>query len=346
MALQSNLTDYIAGLKAVAESTRLRILLLLGENELNVKDLGRILGQSQPRISRHLKLLTQAGLLERYQEGSWVYFRLAERAGLASLIKHIVATIDMSDPVLQRDLERAEAVKAERSELAQDYFHDHAAEWDTIRSLHIAEEQVEAAMSEILGPEKFDLMVDLGTGTGRMLELFGEQFSRGIGVDLNHDMLVYARAKLEKLGASHCQIRHGDLFNLPFEDDLADVVIVHQVLHFLPDPLDALLEAARILRPGGRLLVVDFAPHELEFLRDNWAHQRLGFSAKQMGQWISQAGLELSAQKRLDPPAGEASEASDKLTVSLWLAHKSDDIHAARSADKKTGSHPYQEYRQ
>ncbi len=309
----------LASLKAAGESTRLRLLALLAAGELNVKDLTRILGQSQPRISRHLKLLTEAGLIERFREGSWVYFRLSDGGARAGFAARIVGSLDAGDRVLERDRARAEAVKRERAEAAQAYFRDHAAEWDRIRTLHLAEDQVEAAMLDVLGQEPFGLLVDLGTGTGRILELFADRFERGVGIDLNRDMLAYARAKLERAGHAHCQVRQGDLFSLVLEDGVADGVILHQVLHFLDDPARALDEAARILAPGGRLLIVDFAPHGLEFLRDDFAHRRLGIESAQIGQWLADAGLVLTGHTALQP---DVTAGSEKLTVSLWVATK------------------------
>lgn len=303
-------------LRAAGEATRLRILALLAKGELNVKDLTQILGQSQPRISRHLKLMAEAGLIGRFREGSWVFFRLADAGIEAALAAAIVASLDPADPVIARDRARAAAVQKAREEAAQAYFKAHAGEWDKIRALHVAENEVEAAIDEALGPGPFALLVDLGTGTGRMLELFGHRAFRALGFDLNHDMLAYARMKLEAAGMVHAQARHGDLYNVPLPDAAADAVILHQVLHFLDDPAGAVAEAARLLKPGGRLLVVDFAPHELEFLREQSAHRRLGFAGDQLKRWLQEAGLSVERQRDLAPGANAAPET---LTVSLWL---------------------------
>jgi ArsR family transcriptional regulator len=315
------------------ETTRLRLLALLAVGEWNVKDLTRILGQSQPRISRHLKLLSEAGLIERFREGSWVYFRLADGGDRAGFTRLITEALSNEDPVLERDLARAETVKRERAEAAQAYFHAHAAEWDRIRSLHLAEEQVEAAMLEAMGPEPFSFLVDLGTGTGRILELFAPRIARGTGIDINRDMLAYARAKLEDAGFAHCHVRQGDLFGLPLEDGCADGVVLHQVLHFLEQPDLALAEAARILAPGGRLLIVDFAPHELEFLRDEFAHRRLGIEPAHLHQWLADAGLELTGHKALKPGPKAGPE---KLTVLLWAATRGAQKSPASPAESPT----------
>jgi ArsR family transcriptional regulator len=294
--------------------------VLLASGELSVKDLTGILGQSQPRISRHLKLLAEAGLVERAPEGSWVYFRLADGGEGGALARLLIQAVDHDDPVLVRDRRRLEALREQRERAAQIYFHKHAAEWDRIRALHVAEADVEAAISEALGPGPFDLFLDLGTGTGRMLELFRGRYARGLGIDLSPAMLAYARAKLERTGIAHSQVRQGDIYDLPLRDQSASALVMHQVLHFLSDPQRAVREAARVLAPGGRLVVVDFAAHELEFLRDSFAHVRLGFAPAQVGQWLSEAGLETLETQELQP-AAEAR--SGKLTVLLWLARRS-----------------------
>jgi ubiquinone/menaquinone biosynthesis C-methylase UbiE/DNA-binding transcriptional ArsR family regulator len=332
MSDQLSTAQLLSGLKAAGESTRLRLLALLAAGELNVKDLTRILGQSQPRLSRHLKLLTEAGLIERFREGSWVFFRLAVGGGSGELARAIVNSLDASDPDLERDCARAEAVMRERAETAQAYFKEHASEWDAIRSLHVTEDEVEQAMLDALGDGPFDYLVDLGTGTGRMLELFASRTNHAVGIDVNRDMLAYARAKLEAANLNHCQVRQGDLFSLSFADGEVDAVVLHQVLHFLDDPASALSEAARILGPGGKLLVVDFAPHELEFLREDHAHRRLGLEHGQVADWIASSGLKLAARRDMDQQSGEN---TGKLTVSLWLAEKAGKpVRQARRSSK------------
>jgi ubiquinone/menaquinone biosynthesis C-methylase UbiE len=303
-------------LRAVAEGTRLRILALLAEAELTVSDLTDILRQSQPRISRHLRLLNEAGLIDRFREGSWAFFRFSEHGGGAELARELIARLDPSDPTIARDRERLAAVRADRAGAAQAYFGAHAAEWDRIRKLHAADEAVEAAMRAVLSGTPIRALLDLGTGTGRMLELFGPEIERGLGLDLSLDMLALARARLDRAGLRHCSVRQGDIYDLALPRDSFDVVIIHQVLHFLDDSARAIKEAARVLRPSGRLLVVDFAPHDLEFLRDQHAHRRLGFAPETVTQWLAAAGLDVVQQKILPPePSSEG-----KIAVSLWLA--------------------------
>jgi ArsR family transcriptional regulator len=319
-------------LKAVAEPTRLRLLALLARGELNVKDLTRILNQSQPRISRHLKLLAEAGLIERAPEGSWVYFRLADTGAGGEVAARILKFLELGDPVIVRDQIRARSVQEERQAVAQSYFRSHAADWDKIRALHVAEAEVEAAVSDALGPGPFDLLVDLGTGTGRMLELFAPRFRRGVGLDLNPAMLAYARGKLERAGVTHAQVRQGNLYDLPLADRSADAVVMHQVLHFMTDPQRAVREAVRVLAPGGRLLILDFAPHELEFLRDEYAHERLGFAGPLIVQWCADAGAEVVETRDLAP---RAPGQKGKLTVSLWVARRTGAPEATTGDQRK-----------
>ncbi len=301
-------------LKAAGEATRLRILTLLAEAELTVSDLTDILRQSQPRLSRHLRLLAEAGLVERFREGSWAFFRLAERGGGADIARTLIGRLDSADATIVRDRERLTAVRAARAAAAQNYFRRHAAEWDRIRKLHVADAAVEDAIRAALADKPIRALLDLGTGTGRMLELFAGDIERGLGLDLSLDMLSLARARLDRAGLKHCSVRQGDIYDLALPRDSFDVVIIHQVLHFLDDSAHAIREAARVLRPGGRLLVVDFAPHDLEFLREEHAHRRLGFAAETVTQWLQGAGLDVLREQTLPPgPQG-------KIAVSLWLA--------------------------
>ena len=320
--------DLVTALKAAAEPTRLRILLLLAAGELNVKDLTVILGQSQPRLSRHLKLLFEAGLVERFREGSWVYFHISDRSAGGRLALQLVAGVSGGDDAVRRDRERADALKRERETMAQSFFEKHAADWDRMRSLHVSERDVEGAMLSAIGPGPFNFFVDLGTGTGRTLELFASRYKRSLGIDVNQAMLTYARAKLTKAGLANAQVRHGNIYALSIADGQADAVVMHQVLHFLSDPALAIREAARVLAPGGRLLIIDFAPHKLEFLRETQAHERLGFAHGLVDQWLEDSGLMPKITRDLVAP--RSTRGADQLTVSLWLAERP-------AASKQTG---------
>jgi ubiquinone/menaquinone biosynthesis C-methylase UbiE len=255
-------------------------------------------------------------LIERFREGAWAFFRLAEHGQSAELARALVVRLDSSDPTAVRDRERLAAVRSARAAAAQDYFRDHAAQWDRIRKLHVADEAVEAAIREALADRPFRSLLDLGTGTGRILEMFGPSIERGLGIDLSLDMLLLARARIERAGLRHCSVRQGDTYDLAAPAQSFDVVIIHQVLHFLDDGARAIREAARVLAPSGRLLVVDFEPHDLEFLREEHAHRRLGFAPETVAQWMAAAGLDVTLHKSLPPEPGP----DGKIAVSLWLA--------------------------
>jgi ubiquinone/menaquinone biosynthesis C-methylase UbiE len=312
------LDDLVNLLKAAGEQTRIRLLALLAGGDLTVSDLTEILGQSQPRISRHMKLLTEAGLIDRYQEGAWAYFRLKHDGPAVSLARQLLAKASRADPVLQRDSERLATVKRARADKAQSFFSQNAGEWNEMRRLHIREEAVDAALKSVIGSDPVDALLDLGTGTGRILQLLAPLYRFAVGVDASRDMLAVARANLDRNGLSKATVRLADILNLPLEDQDYDLVTIHQVLHFLDDPQAAIAEASRMLKPAGRLVVIDFAPHGLDYLREKHAHVRLGFSTAQMSDWMARHGLVV--EKAIDLPSDQGGEES--LIVSLWLARK------------------------
>jgi len=301
-------------LRAAAEPSRLRILALLAREELAVLELCRVLGQSQPRVSRHLKLLADAGLVERFPDGAWVFYRLASSGAARDLVDQTLALVSRDDQVLRHDAERLQGVSAERAAQAADYFAENANRWDEIRSLYTSEHDVEAAIVAAAGPGPFERLVDLGAGTGRMLTLLGERARRCSGLDLSRQMLNIARGNVAAAGLAACELRHGDIFDTRLDDGAADLVVVHQVLHYLGEPAAAVAEAARLVAPGGRLIIVDFAHHGLEFLRTEHRHRRLGFFDEEMERWLAASGLGEVAMTALPPPA------SGGLTVKVWRA--------------------------
>jgi ubiquinone/menaquinone biosynthesis C-methylase UbiE len=312
---ETTFESLLAALAAAAEPTRLRLLALLTEAELTVTELVTILGQSQPRVSRHLKLLVEAGLVERHREGAWVFFFIVPGSAAAGLVRDILARLPTEDETRKADRVRLTEVRRARAEQAARYFAAHAANWDELRALHIPEERVEAAIADLVGSAPLNAVLDLGTGTGRMLELLAARASRAVGVDQSPQMLAVARARLEKAGLRNVQLRQGDIYALPVERDFYDLVIIHQVMHYLDDPARALREAPRALRPSGRLLIVDFAPHAEESLRELHAHRRLGFAGEEIAGLMNDAGLEFIERRDLVPNKKEGG----KLTVSLWL---------------------------
>jgi ArsR family transcriptional regulator len=310
VTIELPLADHFQGL---ADPTRLRILALLRIMELSVGELAQILGQSQPRVSRHLKILSDAGVLERRKEGSWVFLALADAKRTTPMFALIDAWSDESTQALfASDAARTESIRAERAEAANRYFAGHAEVWDQIRSLHVAESEVERAIDRALGRRSLGRLVDIGTGTGRMLELFGPRSSQAIGIDRSSEMLRLARVKLEAAGIPS-SLRQGDMYALPLGDSTADSIIIHQVLHYAHSPAAAIAEATRVLAPGGALLVVDFAAHGREELRSSDAHIRLGFDDEVMAGWFAAAGLTVDHVVHL---------AGGELTVTLWRGIK------------------------
>lgn len=300
--------------RALADATRLRIMALIQTMELSVGELAQVLGQSQPRVSRHVKILCDAGLAERRKEGSWVFVALGERA----LVAPAMAAIDSwrsreSDHWAVADAARLAAVRADRAAAANAWFEANAGQWDAIRSLHIAESDVESVMRQILGDAPIATLIDIGTGTGRMLELFAPLATSALGIDRSSEMLRLARAKLAERGLANAELRQADLYALPMADGGADAAIIHHVLHFAQQPGAAIAEAARVLAPSGRLLIADFAPHEREEFRASEGHTRLGFSDEQILGWFAAAGL---APERTETLGG------GELTVKLWLGRK------------------------
>ena len=296
---------------------------------MNVSDLAKILGQSQPRVSRHLKLLSDAGLVDRYREGSWAYYRLSDdQSDAGKIARQLVSMIPKENFQYDQDRRGFLHIKQTRVAEAEAYFNANAKQWDEIRSLQVDESEVEAAISEVF-PSQVGDMLDVGTGTGRMLQLFAGRIDRGVGIDLSHDMLSLARTKLESDGYRHCYVRHCDMYHLPMTDASFDVVVLHQVLHYAENPEALFYELSRVLRPDGKLLVVDFAPHGLDVLRRDHAHRWMGFSLGEIAGWCSLAGLRVDDAKELY---------GDPLTVLICSVSRVGEhsVDATRSADYAT----------
>jgi len=303
----------LSALRAVAEPTRLRLLALCAEGEFTVSELTQIVGQSQPRVSRHLKQLTDAGLLQRLPEGSWAFYRLAGETPAGQLARHIVGQLPEAGTTIAQDRERLALVRRARAAAAQGYFDANAGRWNEIRSMQVDDGLVEGRLLSMLPAGGLSALLDVGTGTGRILELYGERGVAGVGVDLSHEMLSVARANLSRAGLSNVYVRHADMYRLPWPAPAFDAVTFHQVLHFADDPAAAIAEAARVVRPGGCVVIVDFAPHDVEALRSDHAHRRLGFADCEVNDWLVEAGLE---------PGAAATLPGNRLTVALWQARR------------------------
>ena len=303
-------------LRAAGEPSRLRIVALLAREELAVMELCQIMEQSQPRVSRHLRLLTASGLVERFPDGGWVFYRLAAEPARRAVVDQILSGIEHDDQALARDRDHLKAVRAERAAKAEAYFERNAPRWDQLRSLYISEADVEASVVAAAPEGGVGRLIDLGTGSGRMLTLLAPRAETALGLDSSHQMLNIARVRVTEAGLDNCALRHGDVFATGLPGGSANLVVMHQVLHYLGDPAAAVTEAGRLVAAGGRLLIVDFAPHSLEFLREAHQHRRLGFPDEEMTRWLTSAGLKRPRIQTL--PA----KTSDGLTVKIWAADR------------------------
>lgn len=307
--------------KALGDPTRLRIARLLGTMELAVGELAQVLGQSQPRVSRHVGILCDAGLAERRREGSWVFLRQADADEAATPVieatQRLLAIAEAAEPAFaalcEADRRKLAAIRNAREAAAEHYFARHASEWDDLRALHSPDAEVERRLAEALGDAPLGAVLDIGTGTGRMAELFAAAAERVVALDKNLEMLRVARAKLQHLPTARIELVQGDFAELPLPDASFDTVLLHQVLHFAPDPAPALAEAARVLRGGGRIAIVDFAAHDHEELRTRHQHARLGFTDRQMTDLLRVAGFAVTT-----PLALEGSE----LVVKIWIGKR------------------------
>jgi len=302
----------LAALRACAEPTRLRLLALAARGAFCVVEFTEILGQSQPRLSRHLRLLGEAGLLERGREGANVWFTLpAADTEAGALARAVLARLPEDDSILVDDRRHAARVIAERARAASESFRRKGADWDEMRALDLPAAAVEQALLSLLPESDIGRALDIGTGTGRLLELLAPRVSIALGVDASRAMLALARTRLARPGLSHCAVRLADMYRLPLGDAGYDLVVLHMVLHHAEDTASVLAEAARVLRLGGRVVVVDLAPHEPTAtlgLAFRWP----GFTDARMTELMRAAGLEPHAAITVPGP----------LDTRLWSARR------------------------
>ena len=315
-------------LKTLGHPERLRILALLSRGELTVSELVQILNLSQPRVTQYIKSLETAGIIERLKEGSWVFSRIRRgNEAISALVATTLATLPAHDPILTADLRRLEDVRAERSVAAEAFFANVANDTGTLGDEYIPKANIESMLRKMAGKGPFEYMVDLGTGTGRMLEVFADRVTRGSGIDNNVHMLKVARHKLAKNNYNHIRVRQGDLNSTPLESELADLVTLHQVLHYLDDPQSAIIEAARLLTRNGIILIADFETHDQDEFRSEYAHRRLGFDDNDIEDWLAAAGLSLSRIETIKTQ-------SSRPNVKIWLGETR--ISASQKKVKKT----------
>jgi ubiquinone/menaquinone biosynthesis C-methylase UbiE len=312
----------LTSLRAAAEPTRLRLLALAGRGAFCVSEFTEILGQSQPRLSRHLKLLCDCGLLERVREGSNVWFALPHGAP-GGLARDLVARLPEQDPILEADRRQAARVLAERARAASESFRRQGADWDEMRALGLPAAAVEAALLSLVPEPDVGRLLDIGTGTARVLELLAPRISQGIGIDASKAMLALARARLARTGLAHCSVRLADMYRLPLGENSFDVAVMQMVLHYAEDPPGALAEVGRVLRPGGRLIVIDLARHGRDDLLTRLAHRWPGFDDDAMHTLLEDAGLRQGEPVTIEGP----------LAIRLWPATRAVDAPIARPSE-------------
>ncbi len=302
-------------LKTLGHVDRLRIVAVLERGELTVTELVHILGLSQPRVTQYIKSLEEVDVVERLREGSWVFSRLKRsEADITRLVTTVLNSLPSEDTILQADIQKLDEVRQARSEVADAFFADVANDKGQMGNEYLPQAQIEAELLKVAGSNRYNFMIDMGTGTGRMLELFANHIKTGVGIDANPGMLKVARHKLAAEKFDHISVQQQDLHTTPFRDGSADLVTLHQVMHYLDDPREAVMEAARLLTPKGVLLIVEFETHEIERFRDDYAHRRLGFSEADMMGYGLEAGLDMTMVMRLSN--------ADNPDIVIWKAQK------------------------
>lgn len=317
--MNANFNIRVEQLRALGEPTRLRMISVLRQSDLSVGELVEILCQSQPSISQHLKTLTQCGLVERLPEGAFVFYRAAtSNPGIASLLNSIFSICTVEQNELARDQSRLEYVRTARAKSVDPYFQQLTDDWNQTGELNYFDSELESVLLEAAGSRPLSNVIDIGTGIGQMLTLFSKRATHIEGVDCNHEMLMVARVNLTRDQIDNAKVRQGDATALPFADDCADLVIVHQVLHYVTMPEKVIAEASRVLRPNGRLLIVDFSPHNLEFLRDHHSHRHLGLPQSLLSQWSRHFCLRPVLHRELAP----TSDTVQKPKIQVFVAEK------------------------
>jgi len=317
-----DLGQVVRALKGAAESTRLRLLVLLSHGEFTVGELASILCQSQPRISRHLRLLTEAGFLDRFREQQCVYYRMPVTGQCLQWSRQILSLLNPDAALLRRDREQAARVVGQRSVTATAVDTGEQESREELARLLVAE----------LGPSSIGELLDVGTGAGLMLELLGPRAEHAIGIDISAPALRLARTRVHGVGLSHCEFRRGDMYALPCEDAAFDLVTMDRLLGLAERPIAALNEAARALRPGGRLLVIEDFEQLAARATDNPLAQLRG--------WLSAGGFtgarlrpcDLANRHCIIAVARHGSQPADGLQASLQLRDQIVVSHAGRHA--------------
>jgi DNA-binding transcriptional ArsR family regulator len=303
--------NYIDALKAISEPTRFRLVRLCAQGELTVSELMRIVGQSQPRVSRHLKLLQDAGILERFREQHWVFYRVAQEEHYQLLVSGLIKQIEKNETIIQLDQSRLIELQAARATLSETFIETELPDWLRLHEYHGDTARFESAVQDALAEKTVGHLLDVATGTGRMLKIVGPLASSGVGIDLSKKMVTVARSVLAESGLAHLTVRQEDMYQMRFAARHFDTITIDQVLYFATNPDALIKETARVLKYGGRLLVVAFTASKTAKTPPS-----VGIELSDIQQWIESAGLKITNTNILP---------GDSLDISLLVSEKAKD---------------------
>jgi ArsR family transcriptional regulator len=296
--------------KALSDQTRVRILNVLRHFELNVNEIVKLLDMGQSRVSRHLKIMNDSGLLVSRRDGLWVFYSAPTNSDVSGFIDSISDLLS-EDPVLDADLERAGDILNDRKKETSRFFDSVAEDWEAMKRTIIGERDLAADILEHI--KSCDVVADLGCGTGDLLVHLKKKAKTIIGVDNSPRMLERAERYCAGNGLN-ADLRIGELEHLPMRNAEADCVIINLVLHHLAVPLDGIREARRVLKKGGRMLVTDFDKHEDETLRGQYGDRWLGFAKEEVEKWMKNVNFRMKSFVQLEVKRG--------LNINLYVAHR------------------------
>lgn len=276
--------------KALSDETRARLVNVLLEYELNVGEIVQVMEMGQSRISRHLKILSESGLVDVRRDGLWAFYRASEE-GPGRLFLDGMHALLAEEADLKRDTNRAEKVIRERTAATRQFFDDIAPEWDRMTAEVLGELDLGREIQSRL--PKCSCAADIGCGPGDMLEIMSRSSKTVIGVDNSPKMLELAEERFSE--DARMSLRIGEMTHLPLRDWEADCTVMSLVLHHLARPLDAIKEAGRVLKIGGRLIIAEFDQHENELMRSEYGDRRLGIPREKMTGWLKQARFTVNA---------------------------------------------------
>ena len=303
--------DYIDALRAISEPTRFRLTRLCAQGELTVSELMRIVGQSQPRVSRHLKLLQDAGVLESFREQHWVFYRVAQNSPSQQLVSDLLQHLPADDDLMDFDQTRLNELRDARAKLSEEFVETEVPDWLRLHEYHGDELRFGDAVRDALAGREVGHLLDIATGTGRMLKIAGPLAESGVGIDLSKKMVMVARNALAEADLPHLTVRQEDMYQMRFPARHFDTVTIDQVLYFASNPDALIREATRVLKPSGRLLLVAFTE-----AANAKTPPAVSIAISDIRSWLEDAGLKIVTTNVLP---------GDVLDISLLVSEKNKD---------------------